>query len=365
MRIFLLPKYQLIRIRQYIFIILTATIFFFNSTKESFSSENVFIIENIEIKGVIDKNFSRNKFINKAFKVSFKKLLSKILISRDLDKIDDLNLNQIKNLIDSFQIFDERHIKEDYSAKFKIFYNDKSVKNLLRNKNISFSEPKNITIVFFPILFIDDDIKIFTENFLYENFKKINLKNDLINFVLPLEDIEDIDLVNTIKNEMENLDAENIVNKYDIENYAIVIMQYNNKTLETYLKTRFNSNIYNKNFSYKLDSFKNEKKLDFITDNLKLRIIDTWKEANIVNLNLPLTIHLKFYYEHPKDFYILEKSINKIHIIDSYQVEEFNLQNTMFKINYFGNPKNLQDEFLKMDYKLENSKGIWNIYKNE
>ena len=160
--------------------------------------------------------------------------MSKILISRDLDKIDDLNLNQIKNLIDSFQIFDERHIKEDYSAKFKIFYNDKSVKNLLRNKNISFSEPKNTTIVFFPILFIDDDIKIFTENFLYENFKKINLKNDLINFVLPLEDIEDIDLVNTIKNEMENLDAENIVNKYDIENYAIVIMQYNNKTLETY-----------------------------------------------------------------------------------------------------------------------------------
>ena len=37
----------------------------------------------------------------------------------------------------------------------------------------------------------------------------------------------------------------------------------------------------------------------------------------------------------------------------------------MFKINYFGNPKNLQDEFLKMNYQLENSKGMWKIYKNE
>ena len=360
-----MPKYQLIKIKQYIFIILTATIFFFNSSRESFSEENVFIVEGIEIKGLIDINFSRNKFINKAFIVSFEKLLSKILISRDLNKIDDLNLNQIKNLIDSFQIFDERYSKEEYSAKFKIFYNDKKVKNLLRNNNISFSEPKNITIVFFPILFIEDEIKIFTENFLYVNFEKINLKNDLINFVLPLEDIEDIDLINTIKNEMENLEAENIVNKYDIKNYAIVIMQYSNKTLEAYLKTNFNSKIFSKNFSYELDSFQNKKKLNFITDDLKLRIIDTWKEANIVNLNLTLTIHLKFYYEHPKDFYILEKNIKKIHIIDSYEIEEFNLRNTMFKINYFGNPKNLQDEFLKMNYQLENSKGMWKIYKNE
>ena len=66
--------------------------------------------------------------------------------------------------------------------------------------------------------------------------------------------------------------------------------------------------------------------------------INHLKETNIVNLNLTLTIHLKFYYEHPKDFYILEKHIKKIHIIDSYEVEEFNLE-----------VKNLEDEVKQLN----------------
>ena len=79
--------------------------------------------------------------------------MSKILLSRDLNKISNIKLNKIKNLINSFQILEESYRNDEYKATFKIFYNDIKVIELLKQKNISFSQPKIISAVFFPSTF--------------------------------------------------------------------------------------------------------------------------------------------------------------------------------------------------------------------
>ena len=94
-------------LREYIFIFLTATIFLFSTFTKSFSEENIFTINNVEIKGVLDLNFSREKYLNKAFSSSFEILMRKILLTRDLEKIDNIKLKEIINLIGSFQILEE------------------------------------------------------------------------------------------------------------------------------------------------------------------------------------------------------------------------------------------------------------------
>ena len=71
-------KYFIIKAREYIFIILTATIFSLFNFSNSFSDENVFVVENVKVEGNVDLNFSRDKYINKAFLESFKILMSKI-----------------------------------------------------------------------------------------------------------------------------------------------------------------------------------------------------------------------------------------------------------------------------------------------
>ena len=94
-----MSKYLITRSRKYIFIVLAATIFSLITFSKSFSEENVFIIDNVKVEGPINVNFSRDKYINKAFLNSFKILMSKILLSRDLNKITNTKLNKIKNLI--------------------------------------------------------------------------------------------------------------------------------------------------------------------------------------------------------------------------------------------------------------------------
>ena len=212
MKNYLILKYLIAFLREYIFIFLTATIFLFISFTKSFSEENVFTINNVEVKGAIDINFSRDKYLNEAFINSFKILMNKILLTRDLKKVSDVKLTQIKNLISSFQILEESYRKNMYTADIKIFYNEAKIKNFLRKKNISFSQTENISAVFFPVLYVNDEIRNFDENFFYKQWNKVEIKNELINFILPLEDLDDISKIKKMKNRIEELNVDNFVN---------------------------------------------------------------------------------------------------------------------------------------------------------
>ena len=56
-----MSKYLINRSRKYIFIILIATIFSIITFSKSFSEENFFIIDNVEVEGAIEVNFSRDQ----------------------------------------------------------------------------------------------------------------------------------------------------------------------------------------------------------------------------------------------------------------------------------------------------------------
>ena len=82
-------------LRQYIFIISAATILLIVPYSKSFSEENIFVVDKVKVEGKVDINYSRNKYINKAFTESFEILMSKILVSSDLDKIKNIKLKKI------------------------------------------------------------------------------------------------------------------------------------------------------------------------------------------------------------------------------------------------------------------------------
>ena len=79
-----MSKYLITRSKEYIFIILIVTVVLLTTFSKSFAEDEVFIIGNVKVEGTIDVNFSRDKYINKAFLNSFKILMSKILVSKDL-----------------------------------------------------------------------------------------------------------------------------------------------------------------------------------------------------------------------------------------------------------------------------------------
>ena len=351
--------------RQYILIFLTATIFILISFTKCIAEENVFTINNVEVKGVVDLNFSREKYINKAFYKSFKLLMNKILLSRDFTKIKNIEKTKIKSLIESFQVIEESYRKNKYTLILKIHYNDLEVKKFLRRKNISFSQPEEISAVFYPVLFINNQVQSFNENYFYNNWKKIKIKNEIINFIMPLEDLDDVLSIDKSKNEIEKINIESLVNKYDIKNYVFALMDFQDKLLNVYIKTNFNNNKISKNISYKITNIKDENLLNEILNDLKFKITDLWKEQNLINLLMPLTIRVRFDHENIQKFDLLQNIFKNITIISDYNLEKFSINKSVFKIYYYGNPKKLKSELLKFGYQLSNEQGFWQIYLNE
>ena len=360
-----MPKYFILKFRRYTFIVLITIIFSVILLSKSFSEENVFVIDNIKVKGEIDINFSRDKYINKAFLKSFEILMSRILLSKDSNKISDISLNKIKNLIKSFQIYEETYRKNEYKASFKIYYSEAKVKKFLGQKNISFSQQKNISVVFFPLFFVNDEIQDFYENFFYKKWIDIEITNEQINFILPVEDLDDISKIKEAKNRIEDLNINDFVNKYDTKNFIFAIINFQNKQLDIHLKANFDESETSKNISYELNNINNETKLYSILKDLKIQITEIWKEENLINLSIPLSIKIKFRYTKLQDLDKLKNIFYNINFINNFSLEELDIKNSFFKIDYYGNPKRLKTELLKFDYRLKNDQGYWEIYTDE
>ena len=80
---------------------------------------------------------------------------------------------------------------------------------------------------------------------------------------------------------------------------------------------------------------------------------------------MPLSIKLKFQHTNIKNLDNLVNTFQNISLINNYTLEEFNINNSFFKIYYYGGPKKLKSELLKFGYQLENVQGFWQLYLNE
>ena len=91
---------------------------------------------------------------------------------------------------------------------------------------------------------------MFNENIFYTNWLKNANPGELINYILPLEDADEIiNLVNFQEN-LENLNMMNIAKKYNTKNYILSIISLNQKGLVFFSKVNFEGNKKNSNLVF-------------------------------------------------------------------------------------------------------------------
>ena len=93
----------------YIFLItLSLSIFFFSTIKVN---AKTFSIDNIEISKPFEIKFDKNQIIDQGFDKAFFELMSLILNNPDQSKIKNTRLNEIKGMVETFSIKEEKFIK--------------------------------------------------------------------------------------------------------------------------------------------------------------------------------------------------------------------------------------------------------------
>ena len=193
--------YKLLNVYIY-FILFSLLIVFFFTT---YSNANEFKVSDIKISSPFELNFKKNSVIDMGFQISFSDLLSTITTSGDRKKIRNISIKELKGMIDSFTISDEKFINNEYFANLETTFNKKKILKFLENENIFPSIPKRNKVLLFPIIVEtkDDSIYLFNDNIFYDKWNEKKNSYDLLEYLLPSEDLEDLIELQKISKDIE------------------------------------------------------------------------------------------------------------------------------------------------------------------
>ncbi len=332
------------KILSYIIICLSTLIFGLIITTSAQSK--IFKIEDIEIYEPFNVNFNKEIVINKAFSTAFKQLTSSIITTKDQKKIKYTKLNEIKYLIDSFEIKNESFLNKKYIAKFNVNFNKKRTLSYFEKKNIfpSLKINKDFLTI---LIFIDNDnnqIFLYDKNPFYKNWNNNNENFFLINYILIEEDIEDLEIINKNKENIENYQFDKIIKKYGLNDYIISIMFKNKNEIRVLSKFFFDQDLKIINHQYDNIDLNDEKELDNLIFKTKTNLEDLWKSNNLINTSLKLPINLQLNSRDTLKVINLENEMDKIDLIYDYYVTSISNKNLQYKIIFNGSP----NQFLKI-----------------
>ena len=335
-------------------------IIIFTKFSTSIANANTYKISDLEISKPYDNNFNKDTVIDEAFEKAFEQIILKIT-TLDKNNISRLrNLKTIYSLIESFSIIDEKFIDNKYISKFEVEFNKRQLFNYLEKKNIFPSIPKEKNLLLIPLLINNQTNKVymFSENNFYLNWNKFNKKHHLLSYILPNEDIEDINIIKKNISNIEEYDFNEIISKYIIEDYIILILFQNNNNFNALIKASLNSKsiIINKKFNWT-----ENQTVENIINDLKLEFENQWKKLNIINISIKLPITLSVDSKNYSLSQKLEKKLYELDLVSSYHIDSFNNEKILYKIIYNSTPDKFINEFANSNIKLNTSNSVWSI----
>ena len=345
----------------YIFFSILALIIFFFSTKEVEAKS--FEINNIEISIPFENDFDKNNVIDSGFKKAFFELIYTLTKSSDHKKIKSIQLNEIKSMIETFSIQEEKFIDQIYYVKLGVSFNKKKIFNYLEKKNIFPSQIIREKFLFIPII-IDENINdliIFSKNPIYNKWNEDKSRFALINYLLPTEDLEDLNLIKKNLDNIENYNFNEITKKYSLDNYIISLI-FKSKNEIRVLSKIFNK----KNEIIKNDTFKNidlskQKDLSIFINDLKNSFEDNWKKLNEINTSIKLPIVIKFKNSDLRKTMQFEAVLNDTELVNDFFIKRFDKEFVFYEILFNGSVQNFINIMQNKDYNLNTQKKVWTM----
>ena len=347
--------------RLYIFFSTVALIIFFFSTEVVKAKS--FEINDIEIDQPFEINFDKNKVIDLGFKKAFFELVYSLIKSPDFKKIDNIELNEIKSMIETFSIKEEKFIDQKYYVNLGVSFNKKKIFRYLEKKSIFPSRILKEQFLFIPVIINEkgNDISIFSNNPIYVDWNKTNKRYQLIKYLLPSEDLEDLNLIKEKLDVIETYDFNEITKKYFLKNSIISLIFKDKNEIRILSKIYNDKNEIIKNNTFKNINIDNETDLNFLIENLKNLFEDTWKKLNEINTSIKVPITIKIKNNDLKKSNNFELFLNEIDMVSDYSIEKFDKEFIFYEVLFNGTVQNFINIMKNENYDLNTQKKVWMI----
>jgi len=346
-----------------LYIIFFSTVLFIYSFLTVSLNANTFKITNLEISEPFELNFDKEKVIDKAFKYAFEELVEMTTISNDKEKIQNIPIETIKGLIDSFEMSDEEFIDNKYQVKFDVNFNKKNTLIFFEKKNIFPSIPLKKKILLIPII-VDlesDEILIYSKNQFYNKWNQNKKRYFLLEYLLLNEDLEDVKVILDNSKSIEDYNFKEIIKKYDLSDFIITIIYKSNNQLRILSKIQLNNSFKINNQTFNDININSQEDFNLVLDKLKIIYENYWKKINQINTSIktPLTISIES--SRHKKIKEIESNLYDLDLVLNFNISKFDNNNIFFKIIYNGSPKKFIQEMEKKNIKMINKNQIWKI----
>jgi len=344
------------KIYKLIFIILV----FFFKTGNVLSNNSIFNVNNIEIekKGKI----TNNKLADQAIKKGFDELINRILLKDDVKTLEQLKFSEIRELVTYYQVLDTT-VNENKLKKinFNISFDKDKIHDLFYKKGVSYSKISNKELFILPIFKKKNQIFIYNQNFFYDNWNEI-YETDLIEFILPLENIEIIQNISTDKNNLLNLKLKDLFIGYSGNNLALIIIEDNElKEEKIYFKIEILGKKIVKNITLKRSNLNKQEFYQKIIIESKKELTNLVKSQNLIDIRVPSFLNASLLIDEKNNLVELKSRLNQIDLVENLYIKEFNKDSVSLKIKYLGKLENIINQLKEKKVILKLINEEWSI----
>ena len=354
-KLFKIQKIYICFILKLVFIILFSTGFLYADT---------FKVSDIEISSPFELGFNKNKVIDDGFQDSFTNLIAMITTPGDREKkLKKIPLKELKGMIDSFIISDEKFISNEYFAKLEVKFNKKKILSFLEDKNIFPSMPIKNKVLLIPIL-VDvelDKVYFFTGNIFYKKWNEYKKNYHLLEYLLPSEDLEDLKDIQQMSSSIEKHDFINLITKYDLQDYIITVIYKDKNQLRILSKINLNESLNIDNQKFEKINFSDKKNLETVIEKMKNIYENNWKKNNQINTSIKLPLSVSVDSKNYNKIEKFEKVISSMDLVSDFYILKFNSNDVFYKIIYNGSPKTFLNDLSKENINLVKKNDIWSI----
>ena len=200
---------------------------------------------------------------------------------------------------------------------------------------------------------------MYSNNKIFSLWNKYEEKFHLIDYVLPTEDIEDLNFLKKKYENIEKYDFKEITEKYFLKDSIIALFFKGDNEIRVLSRITTKDVVNLKNQSFKINDIDNEDQVEKIIKQLKILYEDYWKNLNQINTSIKLSLSVKIKSSDNKKISNFEKNLNSKDFVNSYSISKFDKNFVFYKIIFNGTPAEFLKSMSEDNFYFNTENKIW------
>jgi hypothetical protein len=333
-------------------------------------AEDLYTIRSIKLDATAsDSNTARSHAIAEGQEEAFIRLLEKLTLPMDHSRIPLIARASIGDYVQDFEISNEKRSDQRYLAELTVRFKRARVKEFLVAAGVPFSETETVPIIVLPIYRVGEEAILWEDsNPWREAWRRLEIKNELVNLIVPIGQLADVMAINAEQALAGNREfLRKFAMSYGAEETLVAVASISSSSPD---KTSVDVTIQNFGITVstlgieRFEMLEGEIISDFLgraVAQVAERLEHDWKVSNLLSFDEEDAIRVAFPIEGWSHWRSLISRLQQISVVQDVEITGISRREASLTIRFLGEVDRLAVLLLKKDIRLEQVNGGWGM----